>query len=826
MATSLKKFSDAYATMTIAVYEPLIVKWISGWSIHHLSSTMAWRAQKGKYINPQQAFATAQALNIGPFRPTLPPNRDQIPPGPISAKGPALDNAGHILPDGAVKPVQLDGFPDAVMVGDKLYPYGILNVQPKATQTQPESPGFFPRLFSSNNARSTPTAGKPYIGARTIPTTLNSRIGIVDPDFDFIESKKQIFQSFKAAVDTVIADPQKSLSDEVRKAMEDVNNIPIFEFFPIVNIEEALSPIGIAHYYRQLYFNLEEGVGPIEQAFTVAPLETLEVVYETVRRQIHEELVEVGDETISEKAVETKNLDEISDKVSSMLQRDASASMSITGSYSTPVYQIGASASTSMSTSTQRSREQASRRVKEVNKRASERITKSFSIKTRDLDDVTTTNLTRRVIRNESEHPVSYGLRRVFRKVRVKVQDLGPRAVWQTYVRDPGNGLARSKFVHFREGEPLAPPEIPPGVPPKPMGGTDTGYTSSDVGTDTNRNTDFVTLRIQTTPDRIISAVTIDSITDLEGGGKDDPAPSPKNEVQWGHHMDDNTHTYTVNIGINIGDARSVSINYTYGWEPTKDVLDEWEVKRANSFEAATQELLTEKFEREKELITERSKIRPRPANELRMEERYEVMNRMISHLFGRGDDPSEPTPLEIEYFHRYFEIERMFIYTHPSWWKPRYAQTETGLGRKAYEITADSDPAPMGSSLGWLIQMDGDTRRNEFINSPWLRICLPIRPGREQEAIGWLRSHIEGDFGFNVQAGPLKNLIEELEAFREKEEALGVDGPNYVTVDSSVGAPAEPLTPEGVFPIIDEFDVTVPTDGFVYDELELSDNE
>jgi len=236
-----------------------------------------------------------------------------------------------------------------------------------------------------------------------------------------------------------------------------------------------------------------------------------------------------------------------------------------------------------------------------------------------------------------------------------------------------------------------------------------------------------------------------------------------------------------------------------------------------------TQEMLTEKFEREKTLITEQSKIRPRPANELRLEERYEVMNRMVAHLFGRGDDPSEPTPLEIEYFHRYFEIERMFVYTHPSWWKPRYALAKTGFGRKAYEITADSDPAPMGSSLGWLIQIDGDTRRNEFINSPWLRVCLPIRPGREQEAIDWLRTHIEGDFGFDTQTGPLKDLIEELEAFREKEGALGVDGPNYVTVDSSVGAPEDPQKPEGVFPIIDEFDVTVPTDGFVYDELELS---
>lgn len=30
MTTELKMFTDAYATMTVAVYQPLIVKWVSG----------------------------------------------------------------------------------------------------------------------------------------------------------------------------------------------------------------------------------------------------------------------------------------------------------------------------------------------------------------------------------------------------------------------------------------------------------------------------------------------------------------------------------------------------------------------------------------------------------------------------------------------------------------------------------------------------------------------------------------------------------------------------------------------------------------------------
>jgi hypothetical protein len=42
-------------------------------------------------------------------------------------------------------------------------------------------------------------------------------------------------------------------------------------------VEAWLSPIGLVRFYRQLFFNQDEGVGPIEQAFAVAPAETLEV---------------------------------------------------------------------------------------------------------------------------------------------------------------------------------------------------------------------------------------------------------------------------------------------------------------------------------------------------------------------------------------------------------------------------------------------------------------------------------------------------------------------------------------------------------------------
>ena len=821
MTTELKRFTEAYATMTVAAYEPLILKWFSGWSIYTLADTMAWRLQKAKYMKLDKAFATAQALNVGKIRPGFPPDLKDVPVGPPPPKMATVDVAGHTLSSSDVRPVKLKGYPNAVAVGDKVYPLGVVNVQPDVKK-KGESRGFLRWLIGSTAVKAAKPRGNPYIGAKTLPTFVSGRVGVVDPDFNFSQARKRIFDKMLEAVKNTVADPAKSLTEQLRIAISDIGGLAVYDFMPWLEIEEALSPIGIAHFYRQLYFNAEEGVGPLEEAFTIAPLETLEVVYETTRRQIHEELVEVGSETVSETAVETKNLEEISDKVSSMIQRDASASMSASASGSIGVWRASASASASMSVSTKRNREESSRQLNEITKRAAERITKSFTIKTRDLEEVTTTNLTRRVIRNELDHPVSFGLRRVLRRVKVKVQDLGPRLVWQLYVRNPGEGLARSRFVRFREAEPISVPEVPPGVSPRPKGGTDTGSTSSDLAYDSSHGY-FVTIVINTGADRVIKAVSIDSITDLEGGGKDDPAPSPLNDVQWGPGWDQNTNTFTKHIAIMPGDSLSVSITYTYSWDPSQQVLDEWEALRQQAVAKLTQDLLNEQFEREKTLITERSKIKQRPANDLRREERFEVMNRMISHLFARGEDPSDPTPLEIEYFHRYFSIEGMFVYLHSSWWKPRYSPVATGLERPAYEITAESEPAPMGSSLGWMIQLDGDTRRNGFINSPWVRVCLPIQPGREREAILWLAKHIEGEFGYDPTKEPFKGLLEDVEKIRVDQDSLGVNGTNYVTVDSTVGAPEGPVKPENVYPIINEFEVTVPTDGFVYDELKIT---
>lgn len=67
------------------------------------------------------------------------------------------------------------------------------------------------------------------------------------------------------------------------------------------------------------------------------------------------------------------------------------------------------------------------------------------------------------------------------------------------------------------------------------------------------------------------------------------------------------------------------------------------------------------------------------------------------------------------------------------------------------YYITDESYPAKLGSSLGWLLQLDGDNMRNAFLNAPWVKAVIPVRPGKERAAINWLTQvQVEGADGLD----------------------------------------------------------------------------
>ena len=176
-----------------------------------------------------------------------------------------------------------------------------------------------------------------------------------------------------------------------------------------------------------------------------------------------------------------------------------------------------------------------------------------------------------------------------------------------------------------------------------------------------------------------------------------------------------------------------------------------------------------------KERIEFAGGLTKRPYEDMRDEERIIVYRKLIASLmtayqYSYADDRSRHVLSEL--INSIFDIDKMLYFVAPEWWKPRdHAKQHLSLfdlqsklsdsivtwsdnrpRADNYLVTEKSAPAPMGSSLGWLLQLDGDNLRNAFLNAPWVKAVIPVRPGKEQAALHWLQSaNVEGSDGLDA---------------------------------------------------------------------------
>ena len=143
-----------------------------------------------------------------------------------------------------------------------------------------------------------------------------------------------------------------------------------------------------------------------------------------------------------------------------------------------------------------------------------------------------------------------------------------------------------------------------------------------------------------------------------------------------------------------------------------------------------------------------------------------------------------------------------MLYFVAPEWWKPReHAKLHLSLydlqsklddslvswsdsvpRRDNYLITEKSASAPMGSSLGWLLQLDGDDLRSAFLNAPWVKAVIPVRPGKEQAALHWLQNaNVEGSDGLNAAYAAPSAELEQITT------ALGLAPGASVTIQNAI---------------------------------------
>ena len=249
----------------------------------------------------------------------------------------------------------------------------------------------------------------------------------------------------------------------------------------------------------------------------------------------------------------------------------------------------------------------------------------------------------------------------------------------------------------------------------------------------------------------------------------------------------------------------SIQLKLILHWSPKAGANNDIEQKN-NENNGAFKEAEKAAYEKAyietvKDRVTIASKIKTRSNEDLREEERIVVYRKLVQDMLLNGVEmPDDRTRhVTAELLNSIFDIDKMLYFVAPEWWRPRLhrsrqqlqetSQPKVDLGavvttsgtmvmqrglmkrmhaaninvapsvmsastvgwggvndaeRDNYFITEDSEPAKLGSSLGWLLQLDGDNMRNAFLNAPWVKAVIPIRPGKEQAAINWLKG-VEG---------------------------------------------------------------------------------
>jgi hypothetical protein len=300
----------------------------------------------------------------------------------------------------------------------------------------------------------------------------------------------------------------------------------------------------------------------------------------------------------------------------------------------------------------------------------------------------------------------------------------------------------------------------------------------------------------------------------------------------------------------------------------TKQAIAEINKTAADAYQAQVAQLQQQAYgQAVRDRLRLISAMRPRPAVDLRKEERHTVFSQLIRRL-SLVEEPH----LDAELIRQFFDVDEMLYFVAPDFWRPdllappvtsgstgrypvppppwaggqtgrlagetvagwysypdRYtrfqASAEVPEWRMNYLLTEETQPAPLGSSLGWLIQIDGDERRSEFLNAAWAKAVLPIRPGHEVDALKWL-SKVEGQaalgLDYPLQEGDPpeyanKKVGQVLQLVAAELQATNTAFANTLATDEVFESGFDPLAdgfrPAGPYQIFDQWGEVLPTD-------------
>lgn len=573
---------------------------------------------------------------------------------------------------------------------------------------------------------------------------------------------------------------------------------------PLVDIDPksksgALSPVGFIHLYRQYFFDLGTFLGEPVEHIWLAPGTTIELIEVSTRKTIIERSEESSEERTTRSEESTAVKDEISDAVKSENASSTKLGVSTSFTVNYKVFQGTASANFGVESTRKDARETTHKQNREQSEKLSSEIKRSFKSVFKTVTETTDTRSRRYVLQNTSLDLINYELRRKMRRVGVQLQDLGTHLCWQVFIDDAGASLGLSELVHFAESPDLAnlkKQDVPhPDAIKKPYSariffegynGNDDNGAGADYGDPYERNDGkYVGHRTNTNDEGVedrevfmgpftynfdlpkanymLSAV---NILGPQGNKKAVARPAvfkAATASSFNLIMDE----------LSFGGSNEILLDVELVFTPGSKAMADYEEAKKDAqakYDADKQRLLEKSFmESVRQRIKDARNIKSRPSWDLREEERTIVYRKLISRLMQDSwklpdtDENRRLSHVRSEVIRSIFDVDAMLYFVAPEWWMPRRHKSQYSgkaefhltdkdlvkwddIEKRAdnYKITEDSAPAKLGSSLGWLLQLDGDNLRNAFLNAPWVKAVIPIRPGREKAALKWLNS-IEG---------------------------------------------------------------------------------
>jgi hypothetical protein len=589
---------------------------------------------------------------------------------------------------------------------------------------------------------------------------------------------------------------------------------PYLLFDPKKDVKDvSLSPVGIVHLYRQYFFELDTFLGTPVSHVWLSPGSSVELIETSSRKTTTEKMIETSLEMTTKTENSTTDQEEISEAVKQDNREDMKLGFSTTVNQSWGTGNASATGSLNMDKTQQTAREKTEKRSRQQTTKLSTEIRQNFKSTFKTVTEVTDTTSKRYVLNNSTQNLINYELRRKMRQVGVQVQDVGSYLCWETFVDEPGQQLGLPDLIHIAQPADLV--FVPnPKLTPLPPTTLTVGFTGEMEWFFPENQ------RQHNGPDGFYKMNTI-GIPPLPDGYEVDMKGQLIDVAQEVIVMEDDDSEFFKNIwakGKVTADGLYIEVGLILGggglaWDEgrirfkvsggvrckLKDSRRD-EITKANDALISTKLAADNENNRKQEEAYRKAaqervnlarKIKKRKFEDLREEERTIVYRNLIKSLMTETNyrAPASSTGryetqhVLSELINSIFDIDKMLYFVAPEWWKARDTKHRLSLGNTAiansindslvrwsdqqtrpdnYFITGDSEPAPLGSSLGWLLQLDGDDLRNAFLNAPWVKAVIPIRPGKEKAAMTWLQNvGVEGSDGLDaIYSAPNDELI------------------------------------------------------------------